>query len=311
MCFAAAEAVFLAEQGFDDFLVAYPTVQKADLDALQELAETKKVRIVVDCEEHLQALNGRGVEAVVDLDVSFRPVGRVHLGVRRSPLRDPESVLRLLVRARALGVSVTGLMGYEAHVAGVPDANTLVRIFKRLAVPATASLRAKVVEAVKRAGFTLDLVNGGGTGSLDSTTSEACVTEVSAGSAFFAPHLFDSYDGLPLRPAAFFALQVVRKSDEHLATCHGGGWIASGGAGPDRLPLPWLPRGLKLLQREGAGEVQTPLEGAGALAVGDPVFFRHAKAGELSEHANELLLLQGDKVVERAPTYRGLGRAFV
>jgi D-serine deaminase-like pyridoxal phosphate-dependent protein len=329
MCFAAAEAAFLAREGFDDLLVAYPSVRAADLDALADAtAAGKTVSIVVDAPAHLEALSRKGMErgvtlsAVVDLDVSYRPLGSLHLGVRRSPLRSPEDVLRLLEKARSLErVSVAGLMAYEAHVAGLTDqnpftrlANPLKRFFKRLAVPAAAELRARAVERARASGFELRIVNGGGSGSLDTTAREPVVTEVTAGSAFFAPHLFDYYRSLALEPAAFFACQVVRASDDGFVTCHGGGYVASGEAGPDRLPLPWLPRGLELVAQEGAGEVQTPLATRRCetpLRPGDPVFFRHAKAGELSEHVNELLLVEGDRVVERAPTYRGLGQAFL
>jgi D-serine deaminase-like pyridoxal phosphate-dependent protein len=68
-----------------------------------------------------------------------------------------------------------------------------------------------------------------------------------------------------------------------------------------------------LIGAEGAGEVQTPLVGpaAGALRVGDRVWFRHAKAGELCEHVNELYLVDGDAVVDTVPTYRGEGKAFL
>ena len=47
-----------------------------------------------------------------------------------------------------------------------------------------------------------------------------------------------------------------------------------------------------------------------ALELGDPVIFRHAKAGELAERFNEYLLVAGDQLVGRAPTYRGLGQNY-
>jgi D-serine deaminase-like pyridoxal phosphate-dependent protein len=56
--------------------------------------------------------------------------------------------------------------------------------------------------------------------------------------------------------------------------------------------------------------VQTPLTGAHGLGIGDRVWFRHAKAGELCERFDRLHLIQGDRVVETVPTYRGEGRTF-
>jgi D-serine deaminase-like pyridoxal phosphate-dependent protein len=79
------------------------------------------------------------------------------------------------------------------------------------------------------------------------------------------------------------------------------------------LPVPALLPGLSLTSLEGAGEVQTPLivpRGVD-LTIGDPVFFRHAKAGELAEHFAEYLLVRGSRIEGRAPTYRGLGRCFL
>jgi D-serine deaminase-like pyridoxal phosphate-dependent protein len=135
------------------------------------------------------------------------------------------------------------------------------------------------------------------------------VTEIAAGSGFYAPTLFDRYSDFTLTPAAAFALPVVRKPSRKVATLLGGGYIASGAAGPDRLPEPWLPEGLRLDSLEGAGEVQTPVIGdaAASLKVGDQVLLRHAKAGELCERFDSLYLVQAGEVVDEVPTYRGEG----
>ena len=117
-----------------------------------------------------------------------------------------------------------------------------------------------------------------------------------------------------LEPAAFFALQVVRAPKRGMVTCHGGGYIASGEIGLDRQPIPHSPRGIKLLDFEGAGEVQTPIilgQGQPKLKLGDPVIVRHAKAGELAEHFRELLLVRNGRIVDRQPTYRGMGKNFL
>lgn len=145
------------------------------------------------------------------------------------------------------------------------------------------------------------------------TSADPAVTEVTAGSGLFGPTLFDAYRAWRPTPAAFFACTVVRRPAPELATVLGGGWIASGPAAGSRLSSPWLPAGLKLLGAEGAGEVQTPVAGAAAagLCVGDRVWFRHAKAGELCERVNELHLVEGDRVIATVPTYRGEGHAFL
>jgi D-serine deaminase-like pyridoxal phosphate-dependent protein len=183
---------------------------------------------------------------------------------------------------------------------------------QRAAVAQVAELRAAVVAAVE-AVAPLPLVNGGGTGSLETTAAEPAVTEVTAGSGLFGPGLFDRYRGFRPRPAALFCVPVVRRPGARVATVLGGGYPASGPAGRDRLPTPYLPAGLKLTATEGAGEVQTPLTGraAGALRPGDRVYLRHAKAGELCERFPVLHLVEGDRVVDVVPTYRGEGHAFL
>lgn len=329
MCYAALEADHLAGHGFDDLFVAYPTVQRVPLDRLaQRAADGATIWQVVDCEDHVDALAAAGrragvsMRAVIEVDCSYRPFGgRVHLGTRRSPIRDVAAA-RALARyiERTDGCEVAGIMAYEAHIAGVPDASPFApglskaaRALRPLAVPAVRALRAEIVHALRADGHDLRLINGGGTGSVESTSAETAVTEVSAGSAFVCSHLFDYYSGFELEPAAFFALEVCRQSDPGLVTCGGGGYIASGPPGPDRLPLPWLPAGLAYVDGEGAGEVQTPLVLSDdvTLRIGDPVFFRHTKAGELADRFGEYHLLRDGEIVAVESTYRGEGRLFL
>jgi D-serine deaminase-like pyridoxal phosphate-dependent protein len=210
-------------------------------------------------------------------------------------------------------------MAYEAQIAGVGDAppgkplmGRAIRAMQRLSARELARRRARAVRAVREVA-PLEFVNGGGTGSVERTVAESAVTEVAAGSGLYAPGLFSSYTAFTPRPAALFALPVVRRPGPGVVTALGGGYVASGPAGTDRLPLVHLPDGLRLDPREGAGEVQTPLLGerADRLRIGDVVFLRHAKAGELCERFDVLHLVRGDRVVDAVPTYRGEARTFV
>lgn len=326
LSYSVEEAAFLVEHGFTDIVVAYPTVQPSDCQLLAQLnGPDRRVAIIVDSEAHLEALKGdrgRPIPVVIEMDLSYRPLGgRLHLGVRRSPLRSPEAVLHLAEKiAQRPDLKLIGLMGYEAQIAGVGESNPFSpllnparKLIKKLSRPRVAQLRQRVVELFQQKGLAIELFNGGGTGSVAFTSEEPTLTEVTAGSGFLCSHLFDYYPHLKLKPAIFFALQIVRISDPGFVTCHGGGYIASGQAGVDRLPVPYLPPGLQLTAFEGAGEVQTPLRVPSSVTLkpGDPVFFRHAKAGELAEHVNEYLIVRGDKIEARAPTYRGLGKCFL
>jgi D-serine deaminase-like pyridoxal phosphate-dependent protein len=324
LCFTLPEALWLADQGFDDLVVAYPTADRAALAALAHGPHRGAIAMMVDSRAHLdliEAAGGGPVRVCLDIDAGWWLLGgRIKVGVKRSPVRTPEQAAALATAAAARsGIELVGLMAYEAHIAGVGDAppgrrayGAAIRAMQRASARELASRRAAVVAAV-RAVQPIELVNGGGTGSVERTAAEAAVTEVTAGSGLYGPTLFDAYRAFAVRPAALFALPVVRKPSPASATVLGGGYPASGAAGADRLPRPVLPAGLRLDRAEGAGEVQTPVLGPGArdLALGDRVWFRHAKAGELCERFASLHLVRGEEIVDEVATYRGEGQTFL
>jgi D-serine deaminase-like pyridoxal phosphate-dependent protein len=330
MTFTLPETLWLAEQGFDDLLLAYPT---ADVGALEELAlrsaaDPERAPIIpVDCAQHLDAIesvlgpDARPIRVCIDIDAGWRWLGgRVKVGPKRSPLRTPEQVVALAREIeRRPQIELDALLAYEGQIAGVGDEppgrrlrGAMIRSMQRRSARELADRRAAIVAALGEF-VELEVVNGGGTGSLELTGAEDVVTEVTAGSGFFAPTLFDHYRRFTLTPAAGFALPIVRKPTSEVATALGGGYLASGPADPSRLPSPWLPPGLEFDAEEGAGEVQTPLQGppAADLGVGDRVYFRHAKAGELCERFDQLHLVEGERVIDVVPTYRGEGKCFL
>jgi D-serine deaminase-like pyridoxal phosphate-dependent protein len=210
-----------------------------------------------------------------------------------------------------MGFRVAGLMFYEAQIAGLPDSSAAVRLVKRRSAAELSRRRGAVVAAVQAVAGPLEIVNSGGTGSLEVSSADPCVTEVTAGSGLYVPTLFDGYRAFEARPALYFALPVVRRPARGIATLFGGGYPASGPAGKSRLPSPASP-GSRLIGAEGAGEVQTPVRGAAAedLRVGDRVWFRHAKAGELVERFDTVHFVEGGAVRESVPTYRGEAKTF-
>jgi D-serine deaminase-like pyridoxal phosphate-dependent protein len=330
LTYTMEETTFLAGKGHDDFILAYPSVQPSDLALLSGLTlQGKKVATMVDSLEHLQALSTVGqrsqctISACLELDLAFRPLGNLlHLGLRRSPIRTSQQALALLEAAKGLtGVRIDYLMGYEGHIAGVSDAvpgqglkNQVMRLIKNASVRELTRRRQAVVRAIRQAGLSLDVVNGGGSGSLASTLADESVTEVTVGSGFYASGLFHHFVEVQYQPAAFFALQVVRRPAPGMVACQGGGYVASGPTEASKAPTPVMPIGLKFLPLEGAGEVSTPLvlpQGCPSLDLGDPVFFQHAKAGELCERFDTLYLLKEGRIIDQVPTYRGEGMNFL
>ena len=331
MAFSLAEACWLVEHGHDDVLLGYPTVDRGALAALvASPAARRAVTLMVDDvaqvalisralrdHEDRTATGGPPVRVCLDVDASLRPgVGRwrLHLGVRRSPVHSPADAAALAAAvARTDGVEVVGLMFYEAQVAGLPDTSPAVRLVKRASVADLAVRRGRVRAAVEQQlGRPVALVNSGGTGSLETSAADPAVTEVTAGSGLYVPGLFDGYRTVARRPAAFVGVDVVRVPRPGIATAFGGGYVASGPASRTRLPRPTFPAGARYVGSEGPGEVQTPLRlPRGTTArVGDRVWLRHAKAGEVMERFTRVHLVRGDEVVRTVATYRGEGRAF-
>ncbi|HEX3488405.1 MAG TPA: amino acid deaminase/aldolase [Streptosporangiaceae bacterium] len=331
LAYTLPEALWLAAVGTsDDIVVAYPTADRTALARLAgDPAAAAAISVMVDSADHLDLIekaaasvdNPQPVRVSLDIDAGFITLGgRFRAGARRSPVRTPAQAAELAAAILARpGLRLAGMLAYEAQIAGVGDKPPgrplyarAVRMMQRMSASELAGRRAAIVAAVREVA-PLEFVNGGGTGSLERTAAEPAVTELGAGSGLYLPRLFDTYRAFSGRPAALFALPVVRRPGPGVVTALGGGYVASGPPSAIRLPAPYLPPGLKLDRDEGAGEVQTPLLGPAAdrLRIGDRVWMRHAKAGELCEHFAELHLIDGDAVVETVPTYRGEGQDFL
>ncbi|MEO8907720.1 MAG: alanine racemase [Microbacteriaceae bacterium] len=333
LAYTLPEALWLATDSernpaIDDIVVGYPSADRAAirrLAASPELAE--RVTLMVDSIAQLDLIDSviapnarERIRLCLELDSSWNSRTLGHLGVWRSPVYTPDAAYTLAARIVARpGFRLVGMMGYEAQIAGQGDQpagrpawGATVRWMQRNSEVELRERRATAVAAV-RSLADLEFVNGGGTGSLEFTSSDASVTEIAAGSGLLGGHLFDNYRSFTPAPAAAFALSVVRKPAAQTATVLGGGWIASGPPAADRMPRLVWPTGLTMVPREMAGEVQTPLTGAAAqsLRPGDRIWFRHTKSGELSEHVNTFQLVESGAIVGTAASYRGEGMAFL
>jgi D-serine deaminase-like pyridoxal phosphate-dependent protein len=336
LAFTVPEALYLGERGFEDLVVAYPSVDRSAIGRVARLAAEQPARapvLMVDDRPHLDLIEGAigggpaQVRVCLDIDVGWWPLGgrMARIGPKRSPVHEPERAKRMAAEiADRPGTRLAGLMAYEGHIAGVGDRipgkplrsaaiRTMQAASERDIRERLPRVVAEVREVLAERDEALEFINGGGTGSLARTAAGGAVDELTAGSGFYAPALFDNYRSLDLEPAAFFCLAVTRRPIGGVATLLGGGYVASGAPGDDRLPEPYLPGGLRFDRQEGAGEVQTPLLGAAAhrLRVGDRVYLRHAKAGELCERFDSLYLIEGERVVDEVATYRGEGHAFL
>ncbi|WP_300265564.1 alanine racemase [Microbacterium sp.] len=323
LSFSIAEALWLAET-HDDIVLGYPTADRAGLETLvHDESAAARITLMVDDVAHLDLIDSiagpdhrETIRVAIDADASWRSPLLGHIGVRRSPLftaADVAAFARTITRRR--GFRLVGLQMYEAQIAGQGDNGPDAPVIRMVQARSREDLRvrrAEIAEALISIA-PLEFINGGGTGSLEFTGSDQAVTEASAGSGLLGGHLFDGYRSFRPAPAAAFAFDVVRRPAADIATVLGGGWIASGPAVASRQPRAVWPEGLRTMPREAAGEVQTPLQGTAAreLALGDRVWFRHAKSGEPAERINAYHLVSGSEVLGELPTYRGQGKAFL
>ncbi len=327
MCYNIYEAAWLASLGYDDLLVAYPYTQKQHIESIvPALREGKSIYLMADLPEHLDIIEKIGKEndvtipVCLDIDMSTKFPG-IHFGVFRSSIRSKEDAQGFFKKIKTCThLRLGAIMGYEAQIAGLGDKvkgkgmmNGIISFLKGKSIKKLATLRTEVCQLALDLGFTPEVVNGGGTGSMESTRMEDHVTEITVGSGFFASHLFDNYKIFKHQPAAAYAIEIVRKPESGILTCAGGGYVASGTHGFDKVPHPYLPLGATFVANEMAGEVQTPIiyKGKEKLDLGDPVFLRHSKAGELCKHFKELHWVSEGKITDSSPTYRGEGKCFL
>ena len=171
------EAAAMAAAGMDDLLIANEVVGEEKIRCLAAIARNTRVTVAVDHVRNAEALSaaagtvGAKIGVLIDVDV----------GLGRCGVRTEQEALALAERVAKLpGLQLRGVMGYEGHCALEPDrgtrtANVRVAMERLLAV----------VDALQSAGFPVEIVSAGGTGTFDLTGRHPGVTELQAGSYVF------------------------------------------------------------------------------------------------------------------------------
>ena len=276
----------------------------------------------------------------IDVDLSYRPFfGLLHFGAHRSPIRTINN-FEIIVKSalKFPHLKIVGVMTYEAQIAGVPNLNPytkllnpIIQILQKFSSKNVLQKRVEILKVLSKNNIKLEFFNGGGTGNIQQACSDPSLSEVTAGSGFFQCCLMDYYSSNDNECALSFAIQVTRSCEINSITCQSGGFIASGSSCWDkfvfshhfnyqlkliclsnRAPTIFLPDDLKVIDQEGFGEVQTPIIGKGTknVKLGDPIFCRPAKAGEIAENFNYYYLKRNDELLCTANTYRGDGFRF-
>ena len=194
-CATVAEMEGLAGAGLGhDLVLANEVVDASRLGALAR--QGHRITVAVDSSETVDAAARAGVrEVIVDVNV----------GLPRCGCR-PEDAGRLAELARATGLSVRGVMGYEGHAVGLEDRATRTELV-------TASME-QLVRAHGEVGG--DVISAGGTGTYDLNT---WATEIQAGSYALMDTAYGKL-GLPFAPALTVLATVISVSrDWAVADC--------------------------------------------------------------------------------------------
>jgi D-threonine aldolase len=186
-CATPREMEGMAKAGLgDDLLLANEVVDPERLGRLAAL--DARVTIAVDSEATIDAAARAGLrEVVID----------VYVGMPRCGC-PPDQAGRLADTARARGLTVRGVMGYEGHAVGLADRATRVE--------QTEAAMRLLLDAHADVGG--ELVSGGGTGTFDINT---WVTEIQAGSYALMDTAYGHLD-LPFELALSIVATVISVS---------------------------------------------------------------------------------------------------
>jgi D-serine deaminase-like pyridoxal phosphate-dependent protein len=157
-CATTAEMEGMVRAGLeDDLLLANEVADASRLGALARRGA--RITLAVDSETTIDEAARAGVpEVLIDVDV----------GLPRCGCR-PDDAGRLAERARAAGLEVRGVMGYEGHIVGLED-----RATREAMLEESMALLMRASDDVGG-----DVISAGGTGTYDINT---WATEIQAGS---------------------------------------------------------------------------------------------------------------------------------
>ncbi len=168
------EALAMAEAGLSGILIANEVVGAGKAAALVKAALLVELTVAVDSVQNALELSS----AASSSDAEIGVVVDVDVGLGRCGVRSVEEALEVAGAVeRSTGLHLRGVMGYEGHCTFEPDharrAEAATRAMSRLL---------EIASSLRDAGFELEIVSGGGTGTFDMTGTTRGVTEIQAGS---------------------------------------------------------------------------------------------------------------------------------
>ncbi len=172
-CAKLGEAEIMVAAGIHDILIANQIVGPHKYRRLASLCQHADVKIAVDSTATLTALGEAALAAGVEIGV----VVEVDTGMHRAGVQPEDVVALVQAIAQTSGIRFVGLMSWEGHALSNVDRLGAARTSVELLLGCVARCR--------EAGFAVEIVSCGGSGTADVTPFIAGVTEVQAGGAIF------------------------------------------------------------------------------------------------------------------------------
>lgn len=271
-CATIREVEVMAAAGLgDDLLLANEVVDMRRLGAVADVGA--RVTVAVDSDAVLQAAVAGGVrEVLIDVNVGLPRCGC-----------DPQDAGRLADAARAAGLEVRGVMGYEGHLMMLPDTAERPR------------LTDKAMDLLLKAHADVggDILSGGGTGTW--RTNQA-VTELQAGSYALMDTAYAAQDDVPFEQALTVLATVVSvNSSKGYAVADAG--LKAFGMDHGNPVLP----GASVLYLSDEHTIFSPEDGASPPAIGDRVRLVPAHIDPTCALHERMWLVDGDDVVDCWP----------
>jgi D-serine deaminase-like pyridoxal phosphate-dependent protein len=173
-----SEAEVMVQGGIHDLLITTEIVGNPKLERLVRLVQqSPSIKVVVDSLAGARALN----QAMHDAQLSIDVLLDLNVGQNRCGVLPGEEALRLAHALRGLShLRLKGVQGYEGHLQHVHDAGEREQRCRQ-----AMHLLTETAVQLRAAGFTIDIVTTGGTGTAEICASCEGVTEVQPGSFVF------------------------------------------------------------------------------------------------------------------------------
>lgn len=284
-----------------------PAVQYAEFIDKAGAEAAGRVQWLIDTPARLKQYAGIAAAKTVPLRANLE----IDVGLHRGGLPDGKALAEALDLARTFPhVSVSGLMGYDAHVPKMSDPDEAFAASQKQYRAAIGVLREKL--GVDPATLTL---NGAGSPTYARHARGTAANEVSVGSAFVKPADFDVDTLARHIPASFIATPVIKAKALELPGSewlsgpltfmdpnttrsffiYGGHWLAT----------PVSPPGLQFSDLFGRSSNQEMLTGSTSVALkpDDYVFFRPNQSEAVFFQFGDIALFDGEKISGYWPTF--------